>query len=250
MLEYIQTNRKGFLLEDAIENPTRKNAVIVEYRNGYRSTRYPYNQTTKHIFQPKPDPRYRRGERLVGRTEEQDIEKPMPPDVLVSGVNPFFQIVYRVVKRGGITSIEDIVRALLREERVFPSDDPYSIETIIEIVDYMNRGQKDKKKDKKGPFYLLLHAGKVKTGFELPKGGYHVEYKKGYDPFEYHIMKFAESKGEISREEIYKYISEYLGWLKTLTLIDEIIDRLLEKGNLEQIQKNYFRFVKPLEAFG
>jgi hypothetical protein len=131
------------------------------------------------------------------------------------------------------------VRALLREERVFSSEDEDSIEIIEEIVAYMNTKH----------YYILLHAGKVKTGFELPKGGYHIEYKKGYDPFEYHIMKFAEGKGEISREEIYKFISEYLGWLKTLTKIDEIIDRLMAKGNLKKIQKNYFRFVKPLETF-
>jgi len=239
LLEYILTNKPGFLLEDAIENPTSKNAVIIEYENGMRSGYRPYNRQTKHIFRPKPDPKYRRKERLVGRTEEQDIEKPTPPNMLVSGVNPFFQIIYRVIKRGGITSIEDIVRALLREERVFSSEDEDSRETIEAIVEYMNTKH----------YYILLHAGKVKTGFELPKGGYLIEYKKGYDPFEYHIMRFAENKGEISREEIYKYVTEYLGWLKTLTLIDEIIDRLMEKGNLIQIQKNYFRFVKPLETF-
>ncbi len=239
MLEYIWSNKPGFLIEDAIENPTSRNAVIIEYENGLRSGYTPYSLQTKHIFQPKPDPRYRRRERLVGRTEEQDIIKTTPPDMLSSGVNPFFQIIYRVVQRGGITSVEDIVRALLKEERVFPSADEDSIETIEKIVAHMNKKH----------YYILLHAGKVKTGFELPKGGYLVEYKKGYDPFEYHIMRFAENKGEISREEIYKYISEYLGWLKTLTLIDEVIDRLMEKGNLIQIQKNYFRFVKPLESF-
>lgn len=239
MLEYIQTNKPGYLLEDAIENGTRKNAVIVEYEYGFRSGYIPYNSQTRHIFQPKPDPRYDRMERLVGRTEEHEIEKPTPPDMLVSGVNPFFQIIYRVIQRGGITSIEDIVRALLKEERVFSSEDENSIEIIEKIVAYMNTKH----------YYILLHAGKVKIGFELPKGGYHVEYKKGYDPFEYHIMKLAESKGEISREEIYKYITEYLGWLKTLTKVDEIIDRLMKKGNLVQIQKNYFRFVKPLESF-
>lgn len=239
MPEYILSNKPGFLLEDAIENPNSKNAIIIEYEYGVRSGYKPYNTQTRHIFQPKPDPRYRRKERLVGRVDEQDIEKPTPPDMLVSGVNPFFQIIYRVVQRGGITSIEDIVRALLREERVFSSEDEDSIEIIEKIVAHMNTEH----------YYILLHAGKVKTGFELPKGGHLVEYKKGYNPFEYHIMQFAENKGEISREEIYKYISEYLGWLKTLTLIDEVIDRLMEKSNLKQIQKNYFRFVKPLETF-
>ena len=237
--EYVQSNKPGFLLEDAIENPTSKNAVIVEYEYGVRNSYIPFNAQTKHIFQPKPDPRYRRRERLVGRVEEHEIDKPASSNVLVSGVNPFFQIIYRVVHRGGITSIEDIVRALLREERVFSSEDETSREIIEKIVMHMNTKH----------YYILLHAGKVKTGFELPKGGYSVEYKKGYDPFEYHIMKFAEGKGEISREEIYKYIAEYLGWLKTLTKIDDIVDRLIEKDSLKQIQKNYFRFIKPLESF-
>jgi len=245
MPEYIKTNRLGCSLDDAIERSTSENAIIVKYEGGLRKEYTEWNPLTQHMFNPKIDQRYFKRKKIVMRAGEEVIDKDTPPDMLTAGVNPFIQIIYKVVQRGGITSHEDIVRALLKEERVFPASDEYSIETIEDIIKYMNEGEKGEG----GDFYLLIRNGKLKTGFDLPKSLHLVEYKRGYDPFEYHIMDFAEGRGLIKRSEIYAYITEYLEWLKSLSKVDMYIQKLIDKGNLKKVQKNYFRYIKPLESY-
>jgi len=245
MPEYIKTNRLGESLDDAIERSTSENAVILKFEGGLRKDYIEYNPLTQHMYNPKIDPRYFKRKKIVMRAGEEVMDKDIPPDMLTTGVNPFIQIIYKVVQRGGITSNEDIVRALLNEERVFSASDKYSIGTIEGIIRHMNEGETGEGDD----FYLLLHNGKVKIGFDLPKSYHLVEYKRGYDPFEYHIMDTAEGRGLIKRSEIYDYITEYLEWFKSLSKVDMYIQKLIDKGNLKQVQKNYFRYIKPLESY-
>ena len=245
MPKYIKTNRLGASLDDAIERSNSENTVIVKYEGGLRKDYIEWNPLTQHMFNPKIDQRYFKRKKIVMRAGEEVIDKDTPPDMLTAGVNPFIQIIYKVVQRGGITSHEDIVRALLKEERVFSASDEYSIETIEGIINYMNKGEKGAG----GDFYLLLHNGKLKTGFALPKSYHLVDYKRGYDPFEYHIMDTAEGRGLIKRSEIYAYITEYLEWLKSLSKVDMYIQRLIDKGNLKKVQENYFQYVRPLESY-
>jgi len=245
MPEYIKTNRLGYSLDDAIERSSSENAEIIKYEGGLRKEYIEYNALTQHMYNPKIDQRYFRRKKIVMRAGEEVMDKETPPDMLTAGVNPFVQIIYKVVQRGGITSFEDIVRALLNEERVLPSGDERSIKIIEGIIDYMNKGEKGEG----GDYYLLLHKGKLKTGFEIPKSYHLVEYKRGYDPFEYQIMDITEGKGLIKRSEIYAYITEYLEWLKSLSKVDMYIQRLVDKGNLKKVQDNYFRYVRPLESY-
>jgi hypothetical protein len=245
MPEYIKTNRPGYDLDDAIERSSPENAVIIKYEGGLRKEYIEYNALTQHMYNPKIDQRYFRRKKIVMRAGEEVMDKETPANMLTAGVNPFIQIIYKIVKRGGVTSYEDVVRALLNEERVFPSEDETSIEIIEKIIEYMNEGEKGEG----GDYYLLLHKGKLKVGFDLPKSYHLVEYKRGYDPFEYHIMDLAEGRGLIKRSEIYQYITEYLEWMKSLEKVDMYIQRLIDKGNLKKVQDNYFRFLKPLESY-
>lgn len=251
MPEYIKTKRPGYSLDEAIERSTYKNAIIVEYVGEIRKRYIEWSHKNEARYRPKPDPRYFRKEKIVTRAGEEVILKELPSNMLTAGVNPFVQIIYKIVKRGGITSFEDIIRALLTEERVFPSEDETSIETIEGIISWMNDGEtKEGSKDEEGgPFYLLAHNKKLKVGFEIPKYYHLVEYKPGFDPFEYYIAHIAERSGLISRSEIYEYILEYLAWLKSHGKVDYYINRLLQKKVLEQMQKNYFRFARPLESY-
>ena len=182
MPEYIKTNRIGYSLESAIERTTPDNAQIVKYSRGLRKEYIEWNPMTEQIFSPKIDPRYFRQKKLVMRAGEQVIGKDIPEDMLTAGMNPFIQIIYKIVKRGGITSREDIARALINEERVFSASDKKTIDIIEGILDFMNKNN----------YYLLLHDNSLKLGFELPKSYHLVKYTRGYDPFEYHIMQMAD----------------------------------------------------------
>jgi len=238
MPEFIKTNRPGYALEEAMERTNKENAIIVRYESGLRKEYIEWNPLTEHIYHPKVDPRYYRNKTLVMRAGEEVIEKEVPADMLTAGMNPFIQIIYKVVHRGGITSKEDIIRSLLNEERVFPASEKHSLRIIEGILEYMNENE----------YYLLKHGEKLKVGFELPKSYHLVQYKRGYDPFEYQIMDLAESRGMVSRDEVYSYIIEYLEWMKSVSKIDMYLERLLKSGNLKKIQKNYFQFNRPLES--
>lgn len=238
MVEYIKTNRTGFSLEEAIEQTSPENAVIVKYESGLRKEYIEWNLQTEQMYNPRTDPRFFKQQKIVMRAGEQIIGKDIPPDMLTAKMNPFIQIIYRIVLRGNITSVEDIYRSLLAEERVFSESDENAMEIINGILAYMNKER----------YYLLQHEGSWKVGFELPKAYHLVEYKKGYDPFEYHIMKFIEGRGMVSSDEIYRYILDYLGWLHTPTKVDYYLSRLLEKGNIVRVQRNFYRYVHPLES--
>jgi hypothetical protein len=245
MGEYIKTNRMGYTLEDAIERSSKYNAQILKYESGLRKAYIEWNPLTEQMFKPLPDPRYFKKKTVVMKSGEEVLGKELPPDMLTAGINPFIQIIFKIVQRGSITSKEDIVRSLINEERVFQSFDKNTVLIIEGILEYMNKPEEDGG----GGYFLLRHHGKMKIGFELPKTYHLVEYRKGYDPFEYHIMRFAEARGIVSRDELYEYIIEYLAWMKSVSKVDTYIDRLVKNGNLRRIQRNFFKFARPLESF-
>lgn len=236
--EYIRTAQPGFSIEEAIEQPTPENAVIVKYESGLRKEYIEWNPLTEHMYSPKPDPRYFKPTKIVMRAGEQILGKEVPPGFLTAGMNPFYQIIFHVIKRGGITSEEDIIRAVLGEERIFSESDEDAIPIIRRVLQKMNEGD----------YYILRHEGKWKPGFELPRAYHLVEYRRGYDPFEYHIMQFVEGRDIVSLDEIYRYIIEYLGWLKTPSKVDYYLEKLLRGGNLMKVQQNFFKFRLPLES--
>lgn len=237
-MEYIKTNRPGYGLDEAIEQTSPENAVIVKYESGLRVEYIEWNLLTETMYRPKPDPRYFKLEKIVMRAGEQMLGREIPPNMLTANMNPFIQIIYRIVLRGDITSHEDIIRSLVSEERVFSESDPDAVHVIDGILKYMNKEK----------YYLLLHEGKLKVGFELPKAYHLVEYKRGYDPFEYHIMDYVEGRSLVSAGEVYAYIMEYLGWLKTSMIVDYYLDRLVEKKNIIRVQRNFYRYNAPLES--
>ena len=238
MTEYIKTARPGFTIDEAIEQSTSESAVIVKYESGLRKEYIEWNLLTEHMYNPKPDPRYLKQTKIVMRAGEQILGKDVPPGFLTAGLNPFYQIIYHIIKRGTITSEEDIIRALVGEERVFSESDEDAILIVKGILKNMNEGK----------YYVLKHDDQWKPGFELPKAYHIVEYRRGYDPFEYHIMQFIEGRDLVSTDEIYGYIMEYLSWLKTPSKIDYYIEKLLKKGNIVKIQRNFFRFRHLLES--
>lgn len=238
MSEYILTAKPGYSLEDAIERPSSQSAVIVKYERGLREEYIEWNLQTANMYNPKPDPRFFKQRRLVMRAGEQALGEEIPPGMLTAGMNPFYQIIYHIVERGGITSEEDIIRSLLGEERVFSASEKNVVEVIRGLLDRMN-----KKK-----YYILRHEGQWKVGFELPKAYHLVEYQRGYDPFEYHIMRYIEGRGLVSLDEIYGYIMEYLQWLVKPTKVDYYVKRLIGKGNVVKVQRNFFRYSRPLES--
>jgi len=242
MRRFILTNQPGYDLRDAIENPNFEKSVIVVLDNsGVEIDRIPVTPLTLHMYEPEPDPRYQKPQKIVTTSGEIEIPTFIPDDMVATGENPFVQIIYRFVRRRDGASLEDITRHVTQERRILPNND-YGIRRVESIVTEMNKGAVlGGLLVKKGNIYMP--GVPLRTGREL------IRLYSGYDPFEYQIMRYIENRGTASREEIHSFIMDGLKWARNSKLVEFYIKKLLKQGNIKRISKNWFGYVKSLEPF-
>jgi hypothetical protein len=241
MREYILTPRPGFTVEEAIENTNNENACIIEYEYGVYQHMYPAIPITMQMFRPKPHPSYMRKTHIVLREGEKVLKKTIPENMLSTGVNPFFQVIQRIVTTLDGTQLESIQRSLLYEYLWFPdtSREKRVIELIVKSMH--DDGLLVRIKTKKLEIY--------KVGIEIEVGQRLVDLVRGYDPFEYQIMDLISGHGSVSNNEIHDYILEGLQWTKNDRLIEDYLYRLRQKGCITKIG-DWYRFRNALEPFG
>lgn len=234
MKEYILTPRLGYGVEDAVENTSYDNAVIEVFEYGVYKTTYPVLPLTMRIFKPQPPPQYQRHQRVVLREGEKVLKKPIPEDVLTTDINPFFQIIQRIVKSHEEAPFETIVRLLIHDKRVFEE----TVEDFKIIEALVNQMHEDG--------LLISVKGKYRVGIKISLGDRMVDFVKGYDPFEWEIMEFVEGRGLVSSDEIHRRIVGGLKWTKNDHLIENYLFRLEKRGHIERVG-DYYRFKKPLK---
>ncbi len=234
MREFILEPRPGYDTEDAIENTDLENSEIVVYEYGVYQYSYPVTPDTMRIFKPKPTPQYRREQKLVMREGEKSLKKPIPADKLTTDVNPFFQIIHKIVKPRERASLEEIQRSLIHDYRVF-TESPDDLYIIQQIVKRMHEDG-----------ILLIDRGSYRVGISLGVGQRLLDFEYGYDPFEIQIVGLVKGKGLVSNKEIHDMILKGLRWTERGELVQDYIRRLLERENIEQVG-DYYRFIKPLK---
>jgi len=242
MRRYILTNQPGYDLRDAIENPSFEKSVIVVLDNsGVEIEQIPVTPLTLYMYEPEPDPRYQKPQKIVTTSGEIEIPTFIPEDMVTTGENPFIQVIYRFVKRRDGATLEDIVRHITKERRILPNND-YGIRRVEAMVREMHNGAvMGGLLVKKGNMYM---AGvPLKTGRNL------IRLYSGYDPFEYQIMQYVENKGTASREEIHSIIMDRLKWARNSKLVEFYIKKLTKQGNIKRISKDWFEYRKALEPF-
>jgi len=190
------------------------------------------------MYNPEPDPRYQKPEKIVTLEGEIEIPTLIPDDMVATGENPFVQIIYRFVKRRETASLEDIVRHITSERKMLPHNQ-YGISRVTSVVNHMHDGALGGLLVKKGNLYA---AGvRLKTGRRL------VRIYSGYDPFEYQMMRYFENKGVVSREEIHNLIMDELKWARNGKLVEFYLKKLEKQGNIRKISRDWFEFKKSLE---
>lgn len=234
MREYILTPRTGYSVEDAVERTSNENAVIEVFEYGTYVRTYPVMPLTMQMFKPQPHPQYQRHQRVVLREGEKVLKKPIPDDVLTTDVNPFFQIIQKIVKAHEELILEDITRIIIHDHRVF-EEDKEDFRIIVELVNQMHEDG-----------MLILVKGKYRIGITIGLGDRMIDYVKGYDPFEHEIMSYIEGHGLVSSHEIHHRIVEGLKWTKNDHLIENYLFRLEQAGYIERVG-DYYRFKKPLK---
>jgi len=177
MRRFLLTNKIGFDLKSAVENPSLRSSVIQVIDNdGTIIDEIPWTPITNYMYDPQPDPRYQRPFKVKTSTGIIDIPPVIPENTVTSEENPFVQLIYRFCS-GKDRKIEEIIRHLTHEKKVLP-DNKFSINVIKNIVSEMYTGMDlGSLLIKKGHNYVI--GTKIKMGRHL------ITLHSGYDPFEY-----------------------------------------------------------------
>lgn len=242
MRRFILSNKFGYDLREAVENPSFEiSEIVVVDDSGIEIEKIPVTPLTLHMYNPEPDPNYRKPQKIITATGEIEIPLYIPDDMVANGENPFVQIIYRFVKRRDGITIEDIIRHVIKERRLLPAND-YGMDRVKSLVYEMHNGEiLGGLLIKKGNLYFA--GAPLKTGRQL------IRIYPGYDPFEYQIMEYLQNKGTSSRGEIHRYITDILKWARHPKLVEFYIDKLLRQGNIKRIGKDWFEYHKSLVPF-
>jgi len=242
MREFILSNQLGSNLQEAIENPSMHHSIIiVRNPDGTEDDPIPWTPLTHNMYKPKPDPRYKKPQKIITSAGEIEIPPYVSEDEINIGENPFVQLIYRYAGKKEGAFREDLVRYLTKEKKVLP-DNTYGIKRAERYIDEMHRG------DILGGL-LIFHTNKYFTGIKLKTERRTITIYPGYEPIEYEIMNHVEQKGHASREGIHRYIMDILRWARFAKTVEYYLKKLVKQKNLKTIRKDWFEVNKHLDAF-
>jgi len=232
---FFLTNKPGASLHNAIENPDYGISQILEVdSDGTIIGRLPLLPDTEYMYKPEPDPEYNRPQYVVTAEGEVEIPRFVPEDKLTIGENPFVQLIYRYVKRIGNATEEDIIRHMVKEKRVVRPD-RHGIKRLKAYIREMHKG-------KILGGLLLIQEDRYVAGLKLALGRQLVDFVTGYDPIEYHMMRYVENKGVVSRDEWHRLMLDRMKWARTGKTVEYYIDKLLKSKCIKLVGKNWFEF--------
>lgn len=240
--------KPGHSIEEAVNNPINS-AMIVGREYGLIVERIPANLDTINRYKPEIPRRYFfYKDRVMYERGTETLERIVPEGKLASKVNPFVQLILLAVSRNTNKAegkvwipIEEIDNMLIMIYRVFPNTNK-SRKTIRKFIDYMHSMG----------WITWMKKGRelfVGQGIDVLTGDRMVDFHVGYNPFEYKTLDFIRMKGTCTRDELYSYLMNYLEWTHNPQTIDNIIKRLIKYGSITKIDKNLFKYFKPLIPF-
>jgi len=237
MRRFILSNRPGSDLHIAVENPSPMHSIIrVIKSDGTEDEPIPWTPLTNHMYPLQPDPQYRKPQYIITPTGEKEIPLMHEEDTLYIGENPFIQLIYYYVKQQPNGAKKgDIIRFLTQEKRVISN-----VRLAERYIDEMHNGSLSG--------LLYQHAGKYYCGVKLKTKKQPIKIRRGYDPVEDQILKLAESKTAITREEIHKHLLTNLKWIHSPKTVERYIKQLVKKKCLTPIEKDWFQYNKHPET--
>ena len=239
MRRFIITNKPGFDIKQAVENPSYESSIIhVLGSDGTVLDEIQWMPTTDYMYDPEPDPRYQKPYKIKMQSGETVIPPMIPDNSVTSNENPFIQLLYRFAKKQNRT-VEDFVRHLTQEKKVLPNDKK-SISIVKNFIEEMYEG------DELGGL-LIKRGDAYAAGVNIKMGRRLIKLQSGYNPFEHAIVNAAEHKGTISRDEIFNLLSfsgKGYQWSHCDSTINYYIKKLLKEGCLDKFGKDWFRFKK------
>jgi hypothetical protein len=243
--KFVLTNKPGADLHYAVEASNWNDSTILEIdSDGTIIGHLPVLPDTEYMYKPESDPEYNRPQKIVTAEGEIEIPVMVPEGKLAVGENPFIQIIYRYVKRTGVTKEEDIIRHIMTEKRYMPKN-RYGIKRIQKYINQMCTAMTPKEKEKGFGVLgglLIRREGGYSVGLSLGTGRHLVDIFTGYDPFEYHIARYIENKGIVSRDEIHRLMMDRMRWARHGTTVEYYINKLLKDKCIVTIAANWFEY--------
>lgn len=238
MRRFILTAKPGCDLVTAIENPDYSHSEILEIdSDGTIIGHLPYLPDTEYMYNPEPDPMYQKPQKVITSQGEMEIPTIVSEDSIAIGENPFVQLIYRYVKKNGPVSQEEIIRYMTQEKRHLPHN-KNGIKRVKSYIVHMH--------EKSLSGLLIKTKEGYHAGLDLVTAKQSVEVPVGYDPVEYQMMRIIENKSPVSRDEIHRFLTDRLKWIRNTNTIEWYIKNLLNKGNIREVSENWYEFVKPL----
>jgi len=245
--KFILTNKPGADLHYAVEASNYNDSVILEVdTDGHIIGHLPVLPDTEYMYAPEPDPEYNRPQKIVTAEGEVEIPVMVPEGKLAVGENPFIQIIYRYVKRTGVATGEDIIRHIMTEKRYLPKD-RYGVKRVRNYINQMCVATSPREAEQGFGVLgglLIKTSGGYSAGLSLSTGRHLVDIYPGYDPFEYHIARYVENKGVVSRDEIHRLMLDRMKWARKGTTVEYYIRKLVHEKCFTVITANWFEYKK------
>ena len=260
-LEYIIEPEFGHPASEIIYDQRIDNSVIRVLYNG-RELHPPIATTDVLLSIPhiKVTPVAMIPEEIRTPTGDIPVEKVVPSNSLLREINPYLQIVYRVLADAGHLTKEGIYKALVFNHRVLP-DTPQAWEAIINektgLISYLEHHATITFYKEHGVKYYV-------KGRPLKSESPHlISYVHGYDPIAYQIMHFLKSYSSATTEMIEEHVMVRLGWLREPMSIYQYLISLEQgmlygsrvcqyenTGNVKRIRENEWEYRYPLLPWG
>lgn len=244
---FVLTNKPGADLHYAVEAANYNDSVILEVdSDGHIIGHLPVLPDTEYMYKPEPDPEYNRPQKIVTAEGEVEIPVMVPEGKIASGENPFIQLIYRYVKRTGVATEEDIIRYIMTEKRFLPKD-RYGMKRIRKYISQMCVARTQREKDEGfGALggLLVKQEGGYAVGLPLQTGRHLLDVFTGYDPFEYHMARYVENKGVVSRDELHRLMLDRMKLARKGSTVEYYINKMLRDKCIVVVAANWFEYKK------
>lgn len=245
--KFLVTNKPGADLHCAVEAANYNDSIILEIdTDGHIIGHLPFLNDTEYMYKPDPDPEYNRPQKIVTAEGEVEIPVMVPEGKIAVGENPFIQIIYRFVKRTGVATENDIIRHIMTEKRYLPKD-RYGIKRIRKYIAQMCVAKTQREKEQGfgvlGGLLVKQEAG-YSVGLPLQTGRHLLDIYTGYDPFEYHLARYIENKGVVSRDELHRLMLDRMKLARKGSTVEYYIQKLLQDKCMVVIAANWFEYKK------
>lgn len=260
-LEYIIEPEYGHPASEVLWDQRIDNSIIRVYYNG-RELHPPLATDDVLLSLPyiKVTPVAMLPEEIRTPTGDITVEKDTPSNSLLRGVNPYIQIVYRIVAEAGHLTKEGIYKALVLSKRVLPD----TRKAWYAITDEKDGLIKYLEKHATLTFYTEEGQKFYTKGRPLKSDSPHlISFNRGYDPVAFQIMEFLRAYSSATTEMIDEHIRKNLGWVHDPDSVHYYLIALgkgklygarvcphPKDGNIKRIRENTWEYGYPLIPWG